>query len=331
VFAPKGPQAKRLLTEMYEIINKATQEVKDVVDSKNSSSMVINFHNGSMVYAVSANERTMSEGSHPNCFDGETTFINTNKGKKKLKDIVDNKLNINVRCYNEKTGVLEYKPITDWHKNSIQNKKMLKISYEIYGKIEEIICTEDHLVYTKNRGWVKALYLNLENDIVISPRALSTIDKNKKTSHKDYLNRGKKSKDTQIKRHQEGSLVVWSKGQTKETNASLKKISESLMGHKVSEKAIIQSRKWGKKWGGHNRGKSYKKIDRIFENINCLNCNDIITIKGTPNQIKWLKKNNKLRKYCKKCAGKIGAAKTAKTRQTNGSCEKITVIGFKNR
>lgn len=176
VFAPKAAQSKRLLTRMYEIINNATQEVKDAIDFKNSSSMVISFKNTSKIWALSGNDQTFSEGEHPNCFSGET-FINTQKGGIKIKKIVENKLNINVRCYNEKTGELEYKPITDWHKNKIENRKMLKIRYQHCGLklINEIICTEDHEIFSNNE-WIKAKQLNVGDKLYAKESNIKKIE-----------------------------------------------------------------------------------------------------------------------------------------------------------
>jgi hypothetical protein len=65
IFAPKSGQSKRLIAEMYEIINMAPQNIKDEVDSGNSTTMVLTFKNGSKVWALSGNERTFSEGEHP--------------------------------------------------------------------------------------------------------------------------------------------------------------------------------------------------------------------------------------------------------------------------
>lgn len=65
VFAPKGPQSKRLLNEMYNIIGSATDEIKRCVNKEKSSTMVIEFTNGSKVQALSGHDKTMSEGEHP--------------------------------------------------------------------------------------------------------------------------------------------------------------------------------------------------------------------------------------------------------------------------
>jgi hypothetical protein len=328
IAAPKLGQSKRLITEMYSIIGKATKEVANSIEST-SSSMIINFKNGSKCFSMSAAKEAQSEGEHPNCFDGESTIIRTDKGKKKIKDIVENKLNVNVQSYNEESGKVEYKPITDWHKNKkIENKKMLKISYEICNKIQTITCTEDHLIYTKNRGWVKAIDLNLENDIVISSTAAYTISNNKNTSHEEYLSRGEKSKTTQIKNCELGLTVSWSKGQTKETNKSIKMRSEKLMGHKVSEKTMEISRAWGKKMGGMNKGKHYKLAPRVTEVTKCQNCNRDIIYTGTPKQIEQIKKLKVNINICSICAHQIGAEKTAKTRQANGSYD-IIQFNFK--
>lgn len=66
IFAPKGSQSKRLITECYKIISDATKDVQDKVNTKDCSTMKLIFNNNSIIYALSAHERTMSEGEHPN-------------------------------------------------------------------------------------------------------------------------------------------------------------------------------------------------------------------------------------------------------------------------
>lgn len=48
------------------------------------------------------------------CFHYDT-LVYTNKGMKKIGDIVNNKLPVNVYSYNETTQQMEFKPITDYH------------------------------------------------------------------------------------------------------------------------------------------------------------------------------------------------------------------------
>jgi hypothetical protein len=319
IFAPKGPQSKRLLNEMYQIISSSTTLIKDAINWEKSSSMVMEFMNGAKVQALSGNDKTMSEGEHPNCMDSKI-LINTNKGQMLIGDIVENKKNILIKSYNEHTKQIEYKPITHWHKNKLNKRKMLKIQFEANGRIETLVCTEDHEICTKNRGWVKAKDLNLERDIITVARSIATINRNKRTTHEEYLKRGGKSKQTQIKKHINGELTPWNKGLTKETDNRVKQVSNSLMGHLVSAKTITLCKEWGEKWGKINGGKFAKIKPRLTEGIICNNCGETFYINGTETTLKRLRTTKKLCSYCTK---KIAAKKIAKVRQQNGSYNNI--------
>lgn len=144
IFAPKGPQSKRLLNEMYQIIASSTTLVKDAINWEKSSSMVMEFMNGAKVQALSGNDKTMSEGEHPNCMDYFQNILLENRSEMPIGYIVENKINANVVCYNELKKEYEIKPIIGWHKNKLNGRKMLRISFQ-YDKINRIMeCTEDH-------------------------------------------------------------------------------------------------------------------------------------------------------------------------------------------
>ena len=64
-----------------------------------------------------------------------------------------------VASYNHTTNEVEYKPIVRYDKNI--GRKLLKIK----AGDKEMICTEEHEVWTENRGYVKAKDL-LVNDIL---------------------------------------------------------------------------------------------------------------------------------------------------------------------
>lgn len=67
VFAPKVGQAKKMIKQIYDIIKDAPPEVQDCINTKVSSSEKLIFNNGTIIEAMSANERTMSEGAHYHC------------------------------------------------------------------------------------------------------------------------------------------------------------------------------------------------------------------------------------------------------------------------
>lgn len=99
------------------------------------------------------------------CFAYDT-LITTNKGKLKIGDIVENKINCEILSYNHKTNEFEFKPILNHFKNKVQEEL---IELEILGednKIHKINCTRNHKVYTENRGYVEAELLT-ENDKIL--------------------------------------------------------------------------------------------------------------------------------------------------------------------
>lgn len=96
------------------------------------------------------------------CVNGDT-LIKTPNGDKKIKDIKEGDL---VITYNEKTKKFEPNKVLETHRNHISSKnaKMLRLELED-GKILEL--TENHPVYTTNRGWVRAGDLDENDDIEI--------------------------------------------------------------------------------------------------------------------------------------------------------------------
>jgi ribosomal protein S27AE len=88
------------------------------------------------------------------CLDGNT-YIETEIGKIKIRDIVENEMNIKVKTH---TG--KFKSIKQYHKIKTI-KPMVCVGYET----GEIKCTEDHKFMTP-RGWVRAKDLLPGRDMV---------------------------------------------------------------------------------------------------------------------------------------------------------------------
>lgn len=163
VFAPKFDQANRVVAEMISISKKS--KIRNSINWKETIKSKLVFFNGSFVLCQSASESTEGEGWHFQCCD-KNTLIRTNQGDKTIGEIVNNKLKVNVLSLNEKTGILEYKPVIGWHKNEKIDRKMLKITFNCLGKVRKLVCTEDHKIYTMDKKWVKAQDLNLSTNIV---------------------------------------------------------------------------------------------------------------------------------------------------------------------
>lgn len=106
----------------------------------------------------------------------ENTLILTPSGEKPIKDIKTGEL---VITYNEKNKIYEANKVLEVHQNHIssKNKKMLHLELED-GKILEL--TENHPVFTTNRGWVRAGELNENDDIEIINNIETSEDGSKK-------------------------------------------------------------------------------------------------------------------------------------------------------
>jgi len=83
----------------------------------------------------------------------------------RIDKIVDGKLPLKVLSYNTETGVQESKEVVGWSKTPAKNKRMMKISFAKkytmnkgngYFKPHTLFCTENHKVFTYNRGYIPA-------------------------------------------------------------------------------------------------------------------------------------------------------------------------------
>lgn len=93
------------------------------------------------------------------CFDYDTEIL-TSLGSLRIGYIVENKIQCDVASYNEINKTIEYKPIVNYFKNDTSNSNFIELQFDIDGIIKKIVCTDDHKIFTENRGWVKAKHLN---------------------------------------------------------------------------------------------------------------------------------------------------------------------------
>ena len=91
----------------------------------------------------------------------EDTKITTNFGTKTIKEICESKEDIKVLGYDFKTNKSTMTDVTGTSIN-IGTKPWVKLILE---DLTEIILTEDHEVFTTNRGWCKAGDLTPEDNI----------------------------------------------------------------------------------------------------------------------------------------------------------------------
>lgn len=84
------------------------------------------------------------------CFREDQKVL-TESGEIEIGRIVNERMNVKVASFNHETNQIEYKPIVTYFKN--EGKRLLKIKTKS-GK--EIVCTENHPIWTENRGYVEA-------------------------------------------------------------------------------------------------------------------------------------------------------------------------------
>ena len=90
--------------------------------------------------------------------------------------IVDNKIPVEVYTYNEKTKKQEFCKVTNWSK-SLNNKKMYKIKG--HNKFNHnirnfIVCTYNHKIFTKEKGFIYANKVNVGMTIQAETKAEKT-------------------------------------------------------------------------------------------------------------------------------------------------------------
>lgn len=84
--------------------------------------------------------------------------IQTTTGEKEIKDIHDGDI---VFSFNEKDGNLELKPVIETYCRDYDGYLI-----EIETENGKLICTPNHKVYTKNRGYIEAGDLQLSDELL---------------------------------------------------------------------------------------------------------------------------------------------------------------------
>jgi len=172
IFGPKIDQSARIISEIRRVLAAAGKagEVFEAENLESVSAYKIVFKNGSYIQAMSASEQSEIEGFHgivilDECFPKDVKVV-TDRGKLAIKDIVDGRIACKALSKNPNTGNLEYRDIVDYFKVPYK-KDLIKINYQMPdGTTKSLICSDNHKVYTKNRGYVEAKDL-LPQDVLI--------------------------------------------------------------------------------------------------------------------------------------------------------------------
>lgn len=97
------------------------------------------------------------------CFPYDTKVQLADGTSAYIGNIVENKLKVYVASYNTNLGVIENKPIVNWHKN-LSHSRLIRLTL-VDG--QQITMTENHKVFTKNRGYVVAKELTEFDEVII--------------------------------------------------------------------------------------------------------------------------------------------------------------------
>ena len=88
-----------------------------------------------------------------------------------IGDIVENRIKADVMCFNLENGKIESKPIIGWQKIEQNSDQLITV----YAGTKSVTCTEDHKIWTANRGYVKAADIKPGDELVAIPSGLSKI------------------------------------------------------------------------------------------------------------------------------------------------------------
>ena len=100
------------------------------------------------------------ETSNP-CIVGNTKIM-TDKGEIEVKSLLINIDDYKVATYNIESKEIEWESIV-WGDKTREHTDVIKVEFDDDSFIE---LTPDHMIYTENRGYVKAVELNEEDTIV---------------------------------------------------------------------------------------------------------------------------------------------------------------------
>lgn len=111
--------------------------------------------------ATSVGGMTTGEGGDIICLPYDA-LIETQAGQKQIGDIVTNKENIAILSFDHEQNITEYQQIETWQENPAG--ELVEIELED-GSIFR--CTDEHPVFTRNRGYVAASQLTEDDECLV--------------------------------------------------------------------------------------------------------------------------------------------------------------------
>ncbi len=148
--AQRAEQLKNNIDEFFVIINVESLRDERVVDAINNSQNKF--------------DMIVLDECH-SCLSSDT-LVETDIGKISISDIVNKKIMCKVKSYNTEKNKTEWKDIVNFFNNGLR-ETILKLTFvDDNGNNRIIKCTPDHLFLTKNRGYVQAIDLLPEDNII---------------------------------------------------------------------------------------------------------------------------------------------------------------------
>lgn len=170
IFAPSQRQAQITYNRIRSRIqSKTAQEVMNDPEFNltftTSNGQTVALSNGSFATAISASDGSNIEGESFKLIICEECFVKgtrvlTNDGYKNIEDI---KVGDEVLSYNHTTGNLEIKTVTRVMRQPLYDRKLIRVTSE---KGKSFVCTDNHPIFVKNKGYVRADRL-VENDVIL--------------------------------------------------------------------------------------------------------------------------------------------------------------------
>jgi predicted phage terminase large subunit-like protein len=114
---------------------------------------------GGFRQALAAGAITGVRADHVICLPYDA-IIHTSVGKIKIGKIVNERMDIKIVGWMD--GKLIWQDIEEYEVNPVRQIYKIKTLYK------ELECTEDHLIYTKNRGWIEARNVGLSDELCVA-------------------------------------------------------------------------------------------------------------------------------------------------------------------
>lgn len=150
-------------------IDKRVQQLMNPIDEFFTITNIETLRSDKVINAINKNQHNkfdmiILDEAHV-CLSPDA-LVETDTGSFRIEDVVKNRLNCKIKSFDESTGSIVYKQITDYHE-TLTKKPIIRIEVEDDGVVKSLDCTIDHQICTRNRGFVPAMFLTEEDDIII--------------------------------------------------------------------------------------------------------------------------------------------------------------------